>query len=439
MKDLIIFDTSTARRIDANGYLHVAGNRITKAAVNPYYGREVPGWQEAGLDPETLYHGLRAPDELRKAVSTFAGVPLQLEHHPDSAGAPQKLARVGSIGTDVTWADPYVVASLCVWDAAAIEAIESGRMKELSCAYRYVPDFTPGTYAGQRYDFVMRAIKGNHVALVEEGRAGPDVVVADSQTIKETETMKTTGLAQPSGPVIEPKEADLAQAIIDLYRTDPLTGRLVDVARDEDRHAALCRLMDELSAALTPAQAQKLQTALADLARGTPASGAEGRRGPGRDHEGGDLRKAMDACGLDADDPVAGKAFAEGVRFGQTRRCGSAAHGGDGLGNADNGFGLDAAAVRRAAASEARRQMQALSEAARRVRPLCGEVDPFAFDSAQDIYRHALEAQGRDVSRYQPAAWEGMVDIMLERPLAAGSAPVTAPSTILPHLDRFIR
>ena len=102
-------------------------------------------------------------------------------------------------------------------------------------------------------------------------------------------------------------------------------------------------------------------------------------------------------------------------------------------------YGMDADAVRREAAVEARRQMKELSDAARKVRPLCGEVDPFAFDSAQDIYRHALESQGRDVSKYQPAAWEGIVDVMLERPMAADSAPVSTKETMLPHLDRFIR
>ena len=39
---------------------------------------------------------------------------------------------------------------------------------------------TPGVYEGERYDGVMTEITGNHVALVSDGRAGPDVVVADS-------------------------------------------------------------------------------------------------------------------------------------------------------------------------------------------------------------------------------------------------------------------
>lgn len=462
MKDILTFDASTARRIDENGYLHVSGNRITKAVVNPYYGHEIPGWEEAGLDPEKVYYGFRAPEELKKAVGTFSGVPLQLDHHPDSADDPQKQARVGTVGTDAVWMDPYVVASLCVWDADAIDAIESGRMKELSCAYRYDPDFTPGMYDGQRYDFIMRNIRGNHVALVEEGRAGPDVVVADSQTVKECSMDEN--MMQDGEPAIEQKEVDLAQAIIDLHRVDPMTGQLVDVAEDEDKNAEIRRLMTELSASMTPEMAQKLQSALSDLAYSKPTGDAEGsnaefaegvkygeklerdpaeRRKLDSEHESEGMKKAMDECGLDADDPASSKAFAEGVKYGEklirnpeAREKIDREHEREGM---EKKYGMDAATVRREAAGEARKQMKALSDAARKVRPLCGEVDPFAFDSAQDIYRHAIESRGRDASRYQPAAWEGIVDVMLERPMAADSAPVSTKETMLPHLDRFIR
>ena len=75
---------------------------------------------------------------------------------------------------------PYLKNSLVVWDGEAIKLIEDDKQKELSCGYRYRADMTPGTYEGVRYDGVMRDIRGNHVALVEEGRAGPDVLVADS-------------------------------------------------------------------------------------------------------------------------------------------------------------------------------------------------------------------------------------------------------------------
>ena len=71
------------------------------------------------------------------------------------------------------------------WSDPAIAMIESGEMRELSSAYRYDPVMTPGVYMGQKYDGVMTNIRANHVALVEAGRAGSDVVVMDSKP-KET-------------------------------------------------------------------------------------------------------------------------------------------------------------------------------------------------------------------------------------------------------------
>jgi hypothetical protein len=62
----------------------------------------------------------------------------------------------------------------------AIDGIESGKQRELSAGYHYKPDMTAGNFDGMRYDGVMRNIVFNHVALVEDGRAGPDVIVGDS-------------------------------------------------------------------------------------------------------------------------------------------------------------------------------------------------------------------------------------------------------------------
>lgn len=54
--------------------------------------------------------------------------------------------------------------------------------KELSCGYRCRYEYAPGTYDGIDYDYVQRDIRGNHLALVENGRMGPDVAVLDHFT-----------------------------------------------------------------------------------------------------------------------------------------------------------------------------------------------------------------------------------------------------------------
>lgn len=187
----------TARRIDADGRLHVDRSHISKATVNPYYGKEIPGYEALGLQPDKVYRLFRDPVELERGAATFARLPILSEHIPVTVDAPRPDLVVGAIGSEITFTPPYLDADLCVWDATAIAGIETDKVRELSCAYRYVPVMEPGEFEGQPYDGRMTEIQGNHLALVEVGRAGSDVVVADRNpfTFKES-TVKMTKLGK---------------------------------------------------------------------------------------------------------------------------------------------------------------------------------------------------------------------------------------------------
>ena len=192
----------SARVIDPNGFLRVAVSNISKAQVCPYNGDEIEeipvsegSASNEAIDPKRTYFFLRDPLELAKAAPSFNGVPLLDGHTPldaiDLAQNPgTKEVVVGALGTDARFVAPYLQNSLVVWDAAAIERIESREQVELSCAYRWNRDMTPGTYEGVAYDGVMRELNGNHVALVDEGRAGPDVLVADAKPKNKESPMK---------------------------------------------------------------------------------------------------------------------------------------------------------------------------------------------------------------------------------------------------------
>jgi len=176
----------TARRIDADGRLHVDRSHISKATVNPYYGKEIPGYEALSLVPDKVYRLLRDPVELERGAPTFARLPILSKHVPVTVKTmaddeEQKKLVVGSIGSEITFTPPYLDADLCIWDAAAIAGIETDKVRELSCAYRYVPVMESGEFEGQAYDGRMTEIQGNHLALVEVGRAGSDVVVADEK------------------------------------------------------------------------------------------------------------------------------------------------------------------------------------------------------------------------------------------------------------------
>jgi len=198
----IAFDRDSVRRIDQDGHLFVEMTPISKANICPYWGHEIADAESMGLDPQKVYMLLRDPVELAKAAPTFAGKQLLMEHIPVSAEDSHREITIGAIGDDVVFEAPYLMAPLSIWDGEAIELIESGKQKELSSAYRYRADMTPGSYEGEPYDGVMRDIVGNHVALVTQGRAGPDVVVGDS-AIKENPEMAAKPLLTRKAALVQ--------------------------------------------------------------------------------------------------------------------------------------------------------------------------------------------------------------------------------------------
>lgn len=182
----LAMDRDSVRSFDQDGRMRVAVTNISKAIVNPYKGSEIPGYHEdtgkhdLGLDPDKIYRLLRDPEELRKSVPTWNGIQLLRKHEPVDVNDHKKYDIVGTTGTNAEFSAPYLRNSLVFWTKEGIDFVESGERRELSCGYHYDPDMTAGVYDGEPYDGIMRNIRGNHVAIVEEGRAGHDVVVADS-------------------------------------------------------------------------------------------------------------------------------------------------------------------------------------------------------------------------------------------------------------------
>ena len=179
-KNTVAFDKASARHYDDNGHLIVDSTVITKAAVNPYYGKEIPDYESLGLDPEKIYNMLRDPIELEKGMHTLGEKQLLIKHIFVSADEPQKESIAGTIGSNLEMVGNDVKGSLTVWDKEAINLIESGKLAELSASYFYDPVMKSGTFNGQPYDGIMTNIRGNHVALVERGRIGRDALVADA-------------------------------------------------------------------------------------------------------------------------------------------------------------------------------------------------------------------------------------------------------------------
>ena len=418
-KHKIVLDAKPSMRtIDDNGFLHVALTPISKATVNPYLGSEIPLAKEHGFDPEKIYYALRPADELEKAAKTFNGLPLLLEHHNIDAENPAKEYVVGSVGTDAVFENPYLKNSLTVTDAQAIGYIEDGQVAEISCCYSYDPDFTSGEFTevdGSKvhYDLIMRNIKGNHVALVPEGRAGHDVKVADSMDAVKYSNNE------------ERRKDNMMNGI----PIDEFLAKFMPLASDEEKAAAKAELEkmgetkdEEPTFAEGVKYGEELEKKEPEkLDSEHESEGMEKRLAEAKDEE-----EAKDACGgkdeelpVDEDnldelmkDPKFKAAFEMGVRYGEKREKADPAkidsdHEREGM---EKALGEDSM---KKIHDSVMAKVRGINAAAKKVRPLVGEIsDPFAFDSAEAIFKFALEKTGVAVKKYPASAYAGMVDVM---------------------------
>lgn len=423
----LALDAQSVRRYDNNGNLHVAVSHLTKAQVRPYYGSEIIGWQRLKLEPTKVYYGYAPPEELSRpeTIESTNGIPIQLDHHPDYADDPQLKTRVGSTGTDGAFREPYLDNSLHITVENAIRRILDGSMRELSLAYSYTPDFTSGkTPEGDPYDFIMRDISANHVALVEQGRAGRDVLVQDSQ-LREVGPMddkeKTTPAAD-GDPAVEKKEVALARAIgeaakgIEDLHTQDQEGNVIDkpaedepVAEDEDKDAAIKRIIAEMvSKGMKPEDAEGFADALKGLAYAEAEAedeeiniGEEAEKPAEDEDECAQLiQDGLKACGYDEEPEEFQKAFAEGVRYGERKEKTDPEkldreHESEGE---ERALGQDAA-LKRVERRIARR-FTAMDECAQTL----GRVRFNAYDSAESVYLAALEQEGVSIKGVRPEA-----------------------------------
>lgn len=417
--ETLALDAESVRSYDKNGNLHVKVSPLTKVQVRPYYGSEIPGWEKLGLDPQKIYRGYCPAEELSKAsmIESTNGIPIQLEHHPDYADDPKLDTRIGSTGTDGAFRYPYLENSLHFTVEDAIKRILDGSMRELSLSYRYLPDFTAGkTPDGEDYDFVMRDISANHVALVESGRAGHDVLVRDSQMQEKSMdvTDKTKGAVDGS-PEVEKKEVALASeiakaanGIVDLHKTDE-EGNVMDkesetTATDEDKDAAIKRIIEELiEKGLSPEDAESFAGKLKDLAYApdeaqdsdeTEACDSDEECAEDEDDQEDPSEKliadGLKACGYDSEPEEFQKAFAEGVRYGEKKEKEEP----EKLDREHESEGEKRALGEDSALKRIERRIARKFEAMEECEKTLGKVRFNAYDSASDVYLAALKQEG---------------------------------------------
>lgn len=122
----------------------------------------------------SIQRELRLADEVFKddAINSFKLLPITDEHPQEEVNADNaKELAIGFTGEDIKRQDSYLLTKLKITDKKTIDAINSGK-RGLSYGYKVNLVKKDGVYNGEKYDYVQTNIKGNHLAIVYQGRAG---------------------------------------------------------------------------------------------------------------------------------------------------------------------------------------------------------------------------------------------------------------------------
>lgn len=212
----------SSREYDSYGWMEVKGNPISKVGIFPYLGSQM-----GASEPDRIYNVYRPEEELNNpdTIQSFKLLPFVNEHPNRLFGDGVKCEDKGIegvIGEDVYYDAPYLKGNIKIFTSRMNESIDAGKI-ELSPGYQCSWDFTPGIFNGERYDAIQRNIRGNHLALVEEGRSGPDVSVMDGMTfvVDSKELVDMAEETQAAG------ELDLAGVVAALKTIGPQVAALM--------------------------------------------------------------------------------------------------------------------------------------------------------------------------------------------------------------------
>jgi len=431
------------RTKDKDGRLHISWTNISKATVNPYYGREIPGYQDLGLDPNRVYQLWRHPEELAKAAPTFNGIQLMSAHLGVDASGAMKEQVAGALGNDAEFRPPYLGNSMTIWWKDDIDDIESGKKCQLSCGYYYKPVMEPGVIDGLHYDGKMTEIAANHVALVKEGRAGPDVMVHDERLKRmpasplasrkalmvkgaisaylKPQLMAGTILALDSAlgsvnrlnwktqkPAVLAAVTTLAKPKLAPGATlDGLKLALDSMDEEEDGEAEddTIKAKDESEEEEETEEAKAERMAMEKKARDKKAKDKKARDAKARDRKARDMKaKDWEDEEEEAEDEDLSESEREEKKEARDRKARDM--------KAKDKKAMDAAIATATTAVIAR--MNAAVEAREIVRPIIGNVS-MALDSAEAIYKLALDAHKVDTTGVNPEGYRAMVK-MIRRP-----------------------
>lgn len=192
--------------IRANG-ARVYRGRACFGDVVHEYGPSDPGGARLEFVPADV---ALAPEVLREMV----GAPFTVIHpeemlHAAAEDDIREHCEGSVLRAEADWKSdpPAMVVDVLVLTASAQQAIESGRIRELSLGYECEDEKRPGVHRGQKYDVVQRRRKVNHLSAVHVARSR----TADGRGARLDSAAAPRAGQRARGVVLPPSTAHIAR------------------------------------------------------------------------------------------------------------------------------------------------------------------------------------------------------------------------------------
>ena len=166
-----------SKTIDENGFWLVEDNPVSIEGVFPYLGKTI----DKRLEPDRIYQVYRPFKELSnpETLKSFDGIPFIDDHEMIGEGfTPVDKRPAAGVMMNPRAENGTLRADLKIFSEGLKDKIAGGK-KELSLGYQCTYELRRGVWNGQPYDAIQRNVRGNHIALVDQGRMGADVRVYD--------------------------------------------------------------------------------------------------------------------------------------------------------------------------------------------------------------------------------------------------------------------
>ena len=269
-------------RREPEGYLLCLNVPVARTGTQDYLPEEL------GLPSGSSFISVYRPEEevfSPETIASFEGMPVTNDHPPDGVDVSNIRAlqkgHAHNVRRGTGDESDLLLADLIITDPGLIDLILEEGKREISCGYTYELCEENGQY-------IQRKIRGNHVAVVDAGRAGPRVSIKDhkaSISERRKPNMKKSlskilarmakdgdietvaeiieEMIEPEAPaeaVAEEAAEEVAEAVAEVAEEPAAvveTPEGATIVVDEDTLGEVISRLDQIIALLTPAAADE--------------------------------------------------------------------------------------------------------------------------------------------------------------------------------------